>query len=98
MAEPGPAEGSRRSRTVHLLLKIAGFAALLVGLLGLILPVIPGIPLIFVGLLILGEESIVSGWIIKRLPAPLRDRIRGLLRSRKDAQDSQEPGGGSSSP
>lgn len=55
-----------------------GFALLLVGLLGLVLPFVPGVPILMAGVAILGSEhSSVQPWI-KRI-----EQWRSSLWSRK---------------
>ncbi|MBM2821222.1 MAG: hypothetical protein HW405_982 [Candidatus Berkelbacteria bacterium] len=57
----------------HWLLFIGGIIFLFVGILGLFLPIIPGILLIILGLTVLGGKSKISQWIIKKFPKPIRD-------------------------
>ena len=75
-------------RMLHKVLPVVGFVCIIVGLVGLVLPVIPGIALIIIGLVILGEESVVTGWILNRLPASLQTRIRKHLRTRNGTTKS----------
>lgn len=61
---------------MHIFLKILAVLCLALGVLGLFLPIIPGIPLILIGLILLGEESWLGGKIISMLPEKLRKAIR----------------------
>ncbi|PIZ01034.1 hypothetical protein COY62_00490 [bacterium (Candidatus Howlettbacteria) CG_4_10_14_0_8_um_filter_40_9] len=71
-------------KEMHIVLRVIGVILVTVGILGLILPVIPGIPLLIIGFLILGEESVVTGWIIKRFPIKIQRKIRSIFASKRN--------------
>ena len=48
----------------------AGILIILVGIAGLILPIIPGIVLIILGLVVMGKKDLIIKWI-EKLPPPL---------------------------
>lgn len=56
----------------HLFLIISGIIFLLLGFLGLFLPIVPGILLILLGLIVLGGRSKIHDLIIKKFPEPVR--------------------------
>lgn len=56
----------------HWLLVIVGIIFIFTGILGLFLPIVPGIILIILGLVILGGKSKINQWIIKKFPEPVR--------------------------
>lgn len=61
---------------VSIILKTAGILFLFIGLMGLILPVIPGIVFLILGILILGEDFILSRWILSKMPASWRTKFQ----------------------
>lgn len=62
-------------RYKHIILKILAVFFLLLGLLGFVLPVIPGIVFFVLGLILLGEESPLRQKIIAMLPEKMRKAI-----------------------
>lgn len=64
-----------RSKTVHILIQTLGFLSLIAGVIMLITPG-PGWLLIIIGVVLLGEESPLGGWIISKLPHRIREEIR----------------------
>jgi len=71
-------------KEIHLALKIIGTVSVLVGILGLLLPVLPGIPFLIIGFILLGEKSIITKRVIRKLPKPARDKIEKTLENRKN--------------
>jgi len=66
--------------------EVAGFALLMAGLLGLLLPIIPGVPLLLAGVAILGvDHPKIQPWIarLKRWRGSLRRGKRQLLYRRE---------------
>jgi len=55
---------------------VVGIFFVFLGLLGFILPVIPGIVFLAIGLVILGEEFFLTRWILSKLPQKTRNRVR----------------------
>lgn len=51
---------------------ILGYILLFIGVLGLILPILPGWALIIPGLILIGSESKVGKWVHDRLPKKIR--------------------------
>ena len=79
---------ARKSRWQVVLRQVIGYACLVVGIAGCILPIIPGIPLLFVGL---GLLAVDSPWA-----ARLRDRLRDYVARRFNSRrgsDSESPVG-----
>lgn len=68
----------------HKTLRAFGVLFLFAGLLGLVFPLIPGIPLLILGIIILGEESIFTGWIMRFLPERLKNKIKKLRGKKKE--------------
>lgn len=66
----------RRSLIIHIFLKMLSAVFLLLGVAGLFLPIIPGIPLFVIGLILLGEESRLGQRIISVLPEKIRESIK----------------------
>jgi len=56
----------------HWFILIGGTLALLVGILGLFLPIVPGLLMIFLGLIILGSKSKLTSWIVGKFPEPVK--------------------------
>lgn len=59
-------------------LYIAGCFLIFLGVLGLILPVLPGWIFIIVGLILVGNKSKIGGWIYKRLPTKIQSSFDQL--------------------
>ncbi len=55
---------------LHYILIISGILFILIGLAGLVLPIIPGILFIVLGIIVMGKKDLVLRWIGK-LPPPL---------------------------
>ena len=64
---------------------VGGVLLVVVGLLGLVLPVIPGVPLLMAGVAVLGREHPLVRPALERL-GRLRENWRGRRRIRKDHQ------------
>lgn len=56
----------------HWLIMIGGGLFIILGILGLFLPILPGILLIILGLILLGGKSKIHEWITKKFPDPVR--------------------------
>jgi len=67
-------------KLLHFFLKILGIVLVLAGILGLFFPVIPGTPLLVIGILILGEESWISKNILKLFPRKIREVLQKGIR------------------
>lgn len=52
-----------------------GILIILVGIAGLVLPIIPGVVLIILGLIVMGKKEVIIKWINK-LPPPLNKVIK----------------------
>jgi uncharacterized protein len=76
-----------KSRGKMILRQAAGYAALVAGVAGCILPIIPGIPFLFVGL---GLLSVDSPWAA-RLRKRLEDYVAKHLK-RKPGGEAKSPG------
>jgi uncharacterized membrane protein YbaN (DUF454 family) len=63
-----------KTRGAIILRQVTGYAFLAAGVVGCVLPILPGIPLLFVGL---GLLSVDSPWA-----ARLRDRLKSYVASR----------------
>ncbi len=59
-------------RFKELLPFILGYNLLFIGVLGLLLPILPGWPLIIPGLILIGNESKIGKWVYDRLPTKIR--------------------------
>lgn len=71
-------------KILHKGLEVIGVFFVFLGVIGLFLPIVPTVPFLIIGILILGEESIYTGWIFKLLPAKVSSPIRkGLEKARK---------------
>lgn len=57
----------------HWILIISGILTVLIGLMSLFIPVVPGLLLIFLGLVILNGQSKFAGFIIKKFPPLIRN-------------------------
>ena len=57
------------------LLQSLAILLILVGALGLVIPIVPGWIFIILGLILLGEESRVGGYIYQHLPKRARDLL-----------------------
>lgn len=64
-------QDSRKSRSKMILRQVSGYLCLAIGVAGCVLPIIPGIPLLFVGL---GLLAVDSPWA-----ARLRDRLKNYV-------------------
>lgn len=53
----------------------AGVLIILIGIAGLILPIIPGVILIILGLVVMGKKDLIINWI-EKLPPPLNKVIK----------------------
>lgn len=73
-----------KQKGVHLFIKILAVLCLIIGILGTVLPVIPGIPFFILGVILLGEESPLGQKIISYLPARIRDEIRKRQQKKGD--------------
>jgi uncharacterized membrane protein YbaN (DUF454 family) len=73
-------EPRRKNRWHVILRQVAGYACLAVGVAGCILPIIPGIPFLFLGL---GLLAVDSPWA-----ARLRDRLKDYVARRLARQRS----------
>lgn len=77
-------------RLFHRLLKLTGFLFIILGVIGLIFPVIPGLVFLILGIIILGEESFVASWIINRLPQKQREKVKNYFSRRKGGNDNDK--------
>lgn len=77
-------------KMLHKSLRIIGFLCLFLGFFGLLLPIMPGWLLIIVGILIIGEESFVTGWLINKLPPKPRKIVKDRLQKIKDRKKEDE--------
>lgn len=59
----------------HYFLIAAGILLILLGIAGMILPVMPGIIFVILGLIVLGKKSVIEHWISK-LPYPLNKILK----------------------
>jgi len=66
----------RQNRYLNPFVMVVGIFFVFLGLLGFILPVIPGIVFLAIGLVILGEEFFLTRWILSKLPQKNRNRVR----------------------
>lgn len=74
---------------------IAGIAVLLLGLAGLLLPVLPGWALIFVGLGILATEYVWARRLLmksKKIALAAKDRALGRKEARATKKEARRPG------
>lgn len=69
-------EKKEKSRVPHIIVKVLSIVFLLLGLAGFVLPVIPGIPFLIIGLILLGEESKLGQKILSVLPEKIRNEIK----------------------
>jgi len=74
---------ARKSRWQVILRQVAGYACLVAGVAGCVLPIIPGIPLMFVGL---GLLAVDSPWA-----ARLRDRLKDYVARRLNSRRGSNP-------
>ncbi|KKR18277.1 MAG: hypothetical protein UU65_C0002G0288 [candidate division CPR2 bacterium GW2011_GWC1_41_48] len=59
----------------YILIILGGFTLILIGLLSLFLPILPGWLLIIAGVLLLGEKTKLSRYIIGKLPPRIKEKI-----------------------
>ena len=61
-----------KTHVKHVVLVLLGWSFLLLGVIGFILPILPGIPFLIVGLLVLSGEHVWAnrtlGWVRQRFP------------------------------
>jgi len=74
----------------HKSLRVVGFLCLFFGFLGLLLPIFPGWLLIIVGILIIGEESYITGWLIDKLPPKPRKIVKDRFQKIRDKLKENE--------
>ena len=74
---------ARKSRWQVVLRQVTGYACLVAGVAGCILPIIPGIPLLFVGL---GLLAVDNPWA-----ARLRDRLKDYVARRFNSRRGSDP-------
>jgi hypothetical protein len=55
--------------------QIGGISLVIIGFLGIILPILPGWPFIFLGLFLIGGMPLIDQKILKYIPKKFRDRI-----------------------
>jgi uncharacterized protein YqgC (DUF456 family) len=65
----------KNKNTGNILRITAGSVLLTIGVLGLILPILPGWLLIIPGLFLLGENTKVSRFIISKMPHAIRQKM-----------------------
>jgi len=65
----------RQNKIANTAVMVVGIFFLFLGLVGFILPVVPGFLFIIIGLIILGEEFFLTRWIIKKSPKSVQDRL-----------------------
>jgi uncharacterized membrane protein YbaN (DUF454 family) len=65
-----------KGKFVYVLIQVLGVFLLILGVLGILLPILPGWPLIFFGLLILGADVAFRDRIINIFPERFRPVIR----------------------
>lgn len=75
MAHPLYGGRMKHSPIVHYGLQLLAYLLILLGLVGLLLPILPGWIFIILGVIILGEESFVGGHIYRRLPERARQYL-----------------------
>jgi uncharacterized membrane protein YbaN (DUF454 family) len=72
----GEGDSNLQSKNKKLLAVLLGWAFVALGVVGVVLPILPGIPLLFVGLLVLSSEYVwahhLLGKIRERFPAASR--------------------------
>jgi uncharacterized membrane protein YbaN (DUF454 family) len=71
---------------VTLLRTIAGVTLITIGMIGILLPIIPGIPLLLAGVATMGRDHPWLRPVMERL-----DRWRNAWRERRRAPSSEEP-------
>jgi hypothetical protein len=74
---------ARKSHWQVILRQVTGYACLVAGVAGCVLPIIPGIPLLFVGL---GLLAVDSPWA-----ARLRDRLKDYVAKRLNSRRGSNP-------
>lgn len=72
---------------LHRFLRIIGVFFIFLGILGLILPIFPGVVFLILGILIIGEESIFAGWIIKFLPQKQREKLKAYFSRKRNRNE-----------
>jgi len=72
-----------RNRLAHLLIRALAILLLVAGLIGLVLPIVPGWLLIILGIILLGEESRLGSYLHRRLPERVRRKL-ATIRARFD--------------
>lgn len=79
-----PRGNAGKKKDVHVFIKILAVFFIVIGIMGSILPVIPGIPFFIIGVILLGEESPLGQKIISYLPGRIRDEIRKRQQKKGD--------------
>jgi len=65
----------RQNKIANTIVMAIGIFFVFLGLLGLVLPVFPGILFLILGIIILGEEFFLTRWIIKKSPKKVQDHL-----------------------
>lgn len=76
----------RQNKVANSIVMGIGIFFVFLGLLGFILPIIPGILFLILGIVILGEEFFLTRWIIKKSPKSVQDRLRKRNNKDKDSE------------
>jgi len=71
------------TRKRHILIDILGYFFLILGLIGLLVPLFPQIPFIIIGILILGKNHHLVKKIIAKLPQFLQKKL-GFRRKHRE--------------
>lgn len=71
-----PKKEKGKKKDVHVAIKVLAVVFIVIGILGTVLPVIPGVPFFILGVILLGEESPLGQKIISYLPARVREEIK----------------------
>lgn len=69
---------------------IFGYTIFFVGVAGIVLPILPGWPLMIPGLILMGDDNRVTKWVIVRLPSRLRKKLDDAKAKRESETPPEE--------
>ena len=74
---------NNKKQITPILRKILAIVLIIIGISGIILPVLPGWPFVFWGLFIIGGSALIDRTILKYFPKKFRKKILDWLKSKE---------------
>lgn len=68
----------RQNKYLNPVVTAVGLLFIFLGFLGFLLPVVPGIVFLVIGIAILGEEFFLTKWIIKKSPEKVKKKLQKI--------------------